>query len=102
MLQYLNTTERDAVLARKGKQFIRKQFLAPGVNYVWAVDQHDKMKRFGLRLHICVEPFTGKIIWLVVYWTNSNPRYITRQYLQAVKQYGMQYPDSMPMADFSF
>ncbi|KAJ7668830.1 hypothetical protein B0H17DRAFT_1162310 [Mycena rosella] len=42
-----------------------------------AVDQHDKWKyRFGLALHSGIDPFIGRIRWMKIWWTNSNPRLI--------------------------
>ncbi|KAJ7212628.1 hypothetical protein GGX14DRAFT_393528 [Mycena pura] len=36
--------------------------VAAGVNNLWAVDQHDHLKyRFGLALHVRLDPFTGCI-----------------------------------------
>ncbi len=52
------------------------------------MDQHDKWKRFGLFWHGCVDGFMGKILWLVVWWTNSNLRYVCAQYLDAVRSIG--------------
>jgi hypothetical protein len=52
------------------------------------MDQHDKWLRFGLHWHGCIEGFTGKIIWLTIWWNNSNPKYVCAQYLKAVKKFG--------------
>ncbi|PPQ83249.1 hypothetical protein CVT24_001149 [Panaeolus cyanescens] len=49
-----------------------------------AVDQHDKWKRFGLALHTGVDPFSGVIHWIKVWWTNSNPKLILSYYLDLV------------------
>ena len=50
--------------------------------------QHDKWKRFGLYWHGCLDGFTGKILWLVVWWTNSNPKFVCAQYFKAVRMFG--------------
>ena len=52
------------------------------------MDQHDKWQRFGLRLHMGIEPFVGKIMWLVVWWTNSDPKFVARQYLNCGRKIG--------------
>ncbi|KAJ7066212.1 hypothetical protein C8F01DRAFT_1346312, partial [Mycena amicta] len=44
--------------------------------------------RFGLCLHIGVDPVPGVILWLNVYWTNSNPRLILKYYLDTVEELG--------------
>jgi hypothetical protein len=80
-------TDRQGVLARKANRLKRRIFHAAGVNHIWAMDQHDKWQRFGLRLHVGLEPFSGKILWLAIWWTNSNPKFVASQYLNAVRQF---------------
>ena len=59
------------------------------MNDIWAVDQHDKWKyKFGLAFHLGTEPVTGRLLWLKVWWTNSNPRLILSYYLEAVSEAG--------------
>jgi len=86
--EYLKITEPDLASERLGKRFVRRTFYAAGVNHFWAMDQHDKWLHFGLHWHGCIEGFTGKIIWLTVWWNNSNPKYVCAQYLKAIKQFG--------------
>lgn len=93
--KYLKITEPEKVAARLGNGLIRRAFYAAGVNHFWAMDQHDKWKRFGLFLHGCIEGFTGKILWLVIWWTNSNPKFVCAQYVKAVRAVG-------GMVSFSF
>ncbi|THU86892.1 hypothetical protein K435DRAFT_804750 [Dendrothele bispora CBS 962.96] len=74
-------------LRERGKEVLRQirrwlkhcGFWAAGVNDVWCLDQHDKLNRYGLALHICIDPSTGKFKWL------SNPRLIFGYYLDQVK-----------------
>lgn len=76
------------VQARKAGRIRRRVFYAAGVNHIWAFDQHDKWKRFGLRLHMGVEPFTGYLLWITVWWSNSNPKLVARQYFEAARRVG--------------
>jgi hypothetical protein len=85
---YNNLTVRAGVLARKSNRLKRRLFHAAGVNHLWAMDQHDKWQRFGLRLHLCVEPFVGKLMWLVIWWNNTNPRYVAQQFLNTAQKHG--------------
>ncbi|KAH0839433.1 hypothetical protein J3R83DRAFT_214, partial [Lanmaoa asiatica] len=59
-----------------------------GVNDIWAVDRHDKWERFGLLLHIAVEPFSGRILWLKVWHSNRNPQLILSYYLACAQDFG--------------
>ncbi|KAF8990788.1 hypothetical protein BDQ17DRAFT_1393070 [Cyathus striatus] len=71
----------------------RKRWWAAGVNDIIAVDQHDKWKyKFGLGLHTSIDPFAGKIHWLKVWHTNSNPKLILSYYLESIENLG-----SMPL-----
>ena len=90
--QFLKLTEPEKVAERLGNGIIRRAFYAAGVNHFWSMDQHDKWKRFGLFWHGCMDGFTGKILWLVIWWTNSNPRFVCAQYLKAVRTVGGKIP----------
>ncbi|KAJ6504315.1 hypothetical protein C8R47DRAFT_968620 [Mycena vitilis] len=70
------------------KKFRRKRWWSAGVMDILAFDQHDKWKRFGLWLHIGLDPFAGRIAWLRIWWTNRNPRLITSYYLNACREVG--------------
>jgi len=86
VLAYLNSTEREAVQFHKQKRFRRKRFWAAGVNDVWMCDQHDKWKRFGLWLHVGLDPYPGQLQWLKVWWSNRNPQLIGSYYLEAARK----------------
>lgn len=58
------------------------------------MDQHDKWKKFGLRLHLGIEPFVGKLLWIKIWWNNGNPKYVCKQYCDAVRKYGKVSPPS--------
>ncbi|KAF7308070.1 hypothetical protein MKEN_01169300 [Mycena kentingensis (nom. inval.)] len=81
--------EPHLVIERRANRLKRKQFYAAGVNDLWAIDQHDKWKySFGLALHCGVEPFSGELLWIKVWWTNSNPRLILGYHLDTVEKLG--------------
>ena len=88
ILDYNKATDPAGVLARKAGRIRRRVFYAAGVNHVWAFDQHDKWQRFGLRLHLGIEPFSGLLLWLIVWWTNSNPKLVGREYFRTARKYG--------------
>ncbi|KAL4269040.1 hypothetical protein AB1N83_001842 [Pleurotus pulmonarius] len=84
--EYLLLTEPAAVSARKRYQWKRRVFWCAGVNDLIVLDQHDKWKRFELYIHAGLDPFSGYVHWLKVWWTNRNPILITSYYLDAVTQ----------------
>ncbi len=74
---------------RKRGRLRRRVFHCAGVNDVWSLDQHDKWKvQFGVCLHACVDPFTGVLKWINVWWNNSNPVLISCYYLDVVERTG--------------
>ncbi|KAH6884635.1 hypothetical protein BKA70DRAFT_1445832 [Coprinopsis sp. MPI-PUGE-AT-0042] len=83
---YFHVYEAHLVAGRRARRLLCKRFWAAGVNNVLAVDQHDKWQRFGLRLHIGVDPFPGRIQWLKIWHTNSNPKLILSYYLEFVRE----------------
>lgn len=88
ILEYMNINYRHEVLQRKGRRLKRKQFWTVGVNDVWSMDQHDKWKKFQLFLHVGVEPHSGLILWLKIWWTNSNPKLICSWFLETIEALG--------------
>lgn len=84
----MEVTEPDEVRKRKGQVAKPRVFYSLGANEIWALDQHDKWKRFGLWLHVGLDVFSGKILWLKTYWTNSNPRLICNYFLEAIEKNG--------------
>ncbi|KAF8148594.1 hypothetical protein B0H34DRAFT_811826 [Crassisporium funariophilum] len=78
---YFRVWEPELVRQRKAGRLKRRRFWAAGPNDLLAVDQHDKWKRFGLALHTGVDPFSGRIQWIEIWWTNSNPKLILSYYL---------------------
>ncbi|KAI0666123.1 hypothetical protein C8Q78DRAFT_1072612 [Trametes maxima] len=90
VLRYMKAAHPDEVarrLAHRGGM-VRKNFWAAGVNDIWTFDQHDKLKRFYLYLHMCCEPVSGYVVWLKIWWTNRNPRLINSYYCDAVEEHG--------------
>ena len=81
-------TEPEAVGFRKQKRFRRKRFWAAGVMDILTFDQHDKWKRFGLWLHLGLDPYCGRLAWLKVWWCNRNPRLIASYYIEAGRKVG--------------
>ncbi|KAJ7650764.1 hypothetical protein FB45DRAFT_820169 [Roridomyces roridus] len=86
---YFALYEPELVRQRRARRLKRKRFWAAGVNDIWCVDQHDKWKyKFGLALHVGLEPFSGRYLWIKIWWTNSNPRLILKYYLDVVEELG--------------
>jgi hypothetical protein len=92
--RYLKHTESNLVMRprianqRRAIQRTSDADSAVGVNHIWIMGQYNKWKQFGLYWHGCLDGFTGKILWLVVWWNTSNPKYVCAQHLKAIKTFG--------------
>ncbi|KAK0474616.1 hypothetical protein IW261DRAFT_1341519 [Armillaria novae-zelandiae] len=87
--EWVHLMEPDSAARRLQGQFNRKVFHCTGVNNIWCMDQHDKWKyRFSLCLHHGLDPFTGVIKWMKVWWNNSNPILICKYYLDIMEKTG--------------
>ncbi|KAF9553186.1 hypothetical protein CPC08DRAFT_645938 [Agrocybe pediades] len=86
---YFKVFEPEACRERRTGRLRRRRFWAAGVNDMFTVDQHDKWKRFGLCLHVGIDPFPGKCHWIRVWWTNSNPKLICSYYLDTIRSLGV-------------
>ena len=81
----LKKIEPDEVERRKARRFKRRIYHAAGVYDTWCMDQHDKFQKFGLRFHNGLDPFSGRNVWIKVWWTNKNPRLISKLYIDAAR-----------------
>lgn len=74
------------VAARKSRVAPKKPYICSGTDEIWGVDQHDKFKKWGLWLHVGLDTFSARVLWLKVWWTNSNPRLICKYFLDAIEE----------------
>ncbi|KAK7027800.1 hypothetical protein R3P38DRAFT_3315318 [Favolaschia claudopus] len=88
LLRYLREHDSEGIARRKAKRFVRKRFWSAGVMDVLCFDQHDKWKRFGLWLHLGMDPFTGRIAWVKIWWSNRNSKLVTSYFIDACREIG--------------
>ncbi|KAJ7084177.1 hypothetical protein C8R43DRAFT_1051851 [Mycena crocata] len=77
--------EPEALKIRRALRFKRKRFWSAGIMDIICFDQHDKWKRYGLFLHLGIDPYSGRLLWLRIWWTNRNPKLITSYYIGACR-----------------
>ncbi|KAG1723511.1 hypothetical protein EDB19DRAFT_1834590 [Suillus lakei] len=88
ILKYMNIHHPDEVQDQKRCWLKRSTYWTAGLHDSWVFDQHDKWCRFQLFLHIGIKPFSGRILWLKVWWTNHNPPLICGWYCDTVNKLG--------------
>lgn len=84
--EWAHAYEPEKVESRKSRVTPRKPYICAGVNEIWAFDQHDKLMKWGLWLHVGVDTFSGMVLWVKVWWTNSNPRLVCKYYLDVIEK----------------
>ncbi|KIJ51692.1 hypothetical protein M422DRAFT_157804, partial [Sphaerobolus stellatus SS14] len=82
ILAWFNEHEYDLLQECKFKRFHRKVFVAAGVYHMITVDQHEKWMKYGIFLHVRTEVFSGRILWLKVWWIVKNPHLIIKYFLE--------------------
>ena len=76
-------------IALRTKQRVRRRVAyCAGPNYSWSYDGHDKMVKYGITIHGCVDVFSGKLLWFEAGVTNHCPEVIALHYLKAIKTVG--------------
>ncbi|KZT31989.1 hypothetical protein SISSUDRAFT_1067287 [Sistotremastrum suecicum HHB10207 ss-3] len=80
--------EPAAVAARRKHAYIRHAYETPAVGECWSFDQHDKWLRFRVHLHVGLDVYSGKVLWIKAWWTTSNPRIVCSWYLDVIAELG--------------
>ncbi|KZT59601.1 hypothetical protein CALCODRAFT_407535, partial [Calocera cornea HHB12733] len=86
--RYQHSVDPVGNVQRRTRRLKRAVGWSAGPNERWSADQHDKWRRFGLYLHVGLDNFSNSVLWLNVWWTNSNPRLIASFYFQAASKVG--------------
>ena len=73
------------LLANTGTALELDNYVVPGPDWLWRLDGHDKLARFGIEIYGCVDAYSRKIIWFYVGSSNRTQVSVLRQYLYTVK-----------------
>lgn len=49
---------------RRKRRLRRRIYSIKGPNSVWHIDCYDKLSRYGIKIHGCIDGFSRQIIWL--------------------------------------
>jgi hypothetical protein len=87
----LHTLDSHGVFLRtRGfKRNRRENFTTNGPDYMWCLDGHDKLARWGIEIYGCVDAYSRKIIWFYVGHSNRTSLSVFCQYLQAIRSRGL-------------
>lgn len=73
----MQTIDSEGVEGRKGHKLKRRVYVSQKLNFMWYVDDYDKLKSFGFPIHKEIDGFSREILWLSICPSNNDP-YITR------------------------
>lgn len=78
----LAALDPDGVASRRQRRLRRRQYVSKGPNYLYHVDGWDKLKRYGLCVHGCIDGFSRRIMWLKAASTNNDPFVVCNYYVE--------------------
>lgn len=83
ILRYLDPV---GVQSRQQRRLRRRQYLSKGPNFIYHIDGWDKLKRFGLCVHGCIDGFSRRIMWLEASASNNDPFVVCKYFANCVQQ----------------
>jgi hypothetical protein len=79
-----NMTLRTPGMQRKRQE----NYIVPGPDWLWCLDGHDKLARYGIEIYGSVDAYSRKIIWFYVGVSNRTQVSVLHQYLHTIKTLG--------------
>ena len=73
---------------RRRRRLKRRTYVSKGPKFIWYFDGYDKLKRFGICIHGCIDGFSRQVLWLNAYNSSSDPRLVGGYYINTVEQQG--------------
>lgn len=64
VMEFMRVIDPDGVERRKQRRLLRRQYAAPGPNFVWHIDGYDKLKPFGFAIHGAIDGFSRRFCGL--------------------------------------
>ena len=69
---------------RQAHQFHKQKYRVEGSNQLRHIDGNDKLKLFGFSIHVCIDGYSRKVLWLEVCSSNKNPPIVAKFYMDGV------------------
>ena len=80
----LHIIDPEGISNRKRHCLRRRQYINPGPNSIWHIDGYDKLAKYGIYIHGCVDGFSRYILWLHAYRTNKESSVIAWYFMECV------------------
>ena len=66
---------------------LRELILGDDIDYAWHIDGNDKLKLFDFAIHVTIDDYSKKILWLRVLRSNNSSSIIGNIYLDCMKEF---------------
>ena len=83
----LQIIDPEGVNQRKHHRLKRRKYINP--HATWHLDGYDKLARYGIYIHGCVDGFSRHVIWLNAYYTNKDSKVISGYFMDFVTKYNI-------------
>ena len=83
--QILKFVDPEGVSARRRRRLKRRKYSSKGPNYLYHIDGWDKLKRYGLCVHVCIDGFSRTIMWLEAEYSNNDPYIVCQYFVQCIQ-----------------
>ncbi|KAJ8312218.1 hypothetical protein KUTeg_009591 [Tegillarca granosa] len=80
--QLMHIIEPEGIENRMRRRLKRRT----GLNAMWHIDGYDKLARYGIYIHGCVDGYSRKIIWLHAYYTNKDPKVTAGYFMDVITE----------------
>ena len=80
----LKSLNPEKVSFRQAHQFHKQKYRVEGSNQLRHIDGNDKLKLFGFSIHVCIDGYSRKVLWLEVCSSNKNPPIVAKFYMDGV------------------
>ena len=83
----LKSVDPDGVNKQKSKTIVRRKYLSSVSGSIYHMGGNNKLERWGLCIHGCVDGFIRKLLWLVEASSNNDPILTSIYFLRYIKKY---------------
>ena len=85
-MNVLKELDPEGVLSRRKKRLRRRCYSVSGPDFLWHIEEYDKLKPYGFSIPGCIDGFSRRIIWLKVAPSNKHPSVIASYYYSAIRE----------------
>ncbi|KAM4807669.1 uncharacterized protein WCC33_011751 [Rhinophrynus dorsalis] len=84
--EIMRQLDKDGLLRRRPGhcKIPRRVYSTKGPNYTWHIDGNDKLRFYGIWIHLGIDGFSRRVLWLHAGTSNRKPEFIARYFIDAV------------------